>query len=135
MGILLIAIILAFYWLILETDYLRVRLLVGVIAPPVELERLNWDACQARYGWLKLSTGVESPLCGWDWLQNNTHPIPQVKVSFSSGGVRYNWDIKDPIILKDAITATHAKPKPVKAYKPKRNKLGGLVVTLPAKAR
>jgi len=125
----------AFYWLLCETDYLRVRLLVGDLPAIPEVERISWGVCQSRYPSLKLSCGVEQPLCGWDWLKNNTHPIPQVDVSFSSGGVRYHWHIEDCNILKDAITATHYKSRKGNGQLHFRhNKLGGLVAPLPAKA-
>jgi len=135
----LITIVLAFLWLGYESDWLRVRLPVGPEPQPApDLERIDFETCKSRYGTkqLQFSPGIDEPLCGWEWLQNNTHPVPRVAVSFSSGGVRYHWNIKDCDILKDALTATHAKVKPLNGHlKFKRNKLGGLVAPLPAKPR
>lgn len=123
---------LAFYWLLLESDYMRIRLPVGDV-PIVELERISWQSCVSKYGSLKLSIGVTEPLCTWEWLKNNTHPIPQVDVKFESGGVRYHWKVEDCNILKNAITATHAKRKNGSKSLYKRNKQGGIVAPLPAK--
>ena len=137
MIVLIITIITAFYWLLRETDYMRVRLLVGIELPVIEYEepeRIDWDDCISRYGTDQLQFATD-PICGWDWLKNNTHPIPQLKVSFTSGGVRYNWDIKDLKILKAAITATHTKVKHNGHLKLHKNKLGGLVAPLPAKIK
>lgn len=132
----IIVILSAFYWLLRETDYLRVRLLVGSDIPPIIIERISWDVCQSRYSRLKLSCGVEEPLCGWDWLMNNTHPIPQAIFDLNTGGVRYHFNIKDTVILKDVLLATkYNKPKSNGHLHFTRNKLGGLVAPLPPKVR
>jgi len=151
----LITVLIALTWLGHETEWLTVRLPVGKASQqepdtiqlyqtwledafPLRLVRLDWEVCKARYGTkqLQFSPGIDSPLCGWDWLENNTHPIPQVDVSFTSGGVRYHWQVKDLGILKDAISATHAKPKNGNGKLHfKKNKLGGLVAPLPAKVK
>ena len=131
-----LVIALAFIWLGYETDWMRVRLPIGILEKPIELERLSWDTCIARYGFHKQALGIFEPICGWDWLKNNTHPVPQVRVSFTSGGVRYKWHIKDTIILKDAITATHAKPKNGNGQLHfRRNKSGGLIAPLPVRVK
>lgn len=53
----------------------------------------------------------------------------------STGGVRYHINIKDTVILKEVLTAMKAKPRPSNGRpKPRHNKYGGLVVTLPARA-
>lgn len=135
MVVAILIICLAYYWLLNETNYLRVRLLIGVESKPLELQRISWGACQSRYRVLKLSIGVDEPLCGWDWLESRTHPIPQVTVDINSGGVRYHWDIKDTVILNDAIKSLHARRPKLGYTKYKRNKLGGLVAALPAKVR
>lgn len=130
---------LAFYWLLRETRYFQVRLLVGMPVPeetPLELERLSWGVCNSRYGDIKLSPGIDSPLCGLQWLEENTHPIPQAIIDMEAGGVRYHINIKDTVVLKDVLAAMkYKKPKSNGHLRFTRNKYGGLVAPLPPKVR
>lgn len=133
-------ILLAFYWLLRETDYLRVRLPVGCpsISVPPEM-RQSWDIITRNTKAKNLNNFVTdpytyTPLCGFDWLNNREHVIPEYKIELQHGGVKHNMTIKDPSIMKQVVQAMRANPKPVKTRKLSRNKLGGLVAPLPGKA-
>ncbi len=102
----------------------------------LELERISWGDCNSRYGRIRLSPGVDSPLCGLQWLQDNTHPIPQAHFEVDKGGVHYTINLKDTVALKDVISAiNYKKPNPNGHMRFTRNKLGGLVAPLPPKVR
>ncbi len=133
----ILAILLSFYWLLRETHFLTVHLLIGPEEKPVELERLTWSECVARYGrkQVDFTKYNEEPICGWDWLQKNTHPIPQAKFDLETGGVRYHMQIRDTVVLKDVLAATkYNRPKTNGQLHFTKNKLGGVVAPLPAKA-
>lgn len=131
----MIIFILSFIWLGFETDWLTIRLPYGAQAPAIEYERISWSDCVTRYGAQQVSfIGVTEPLCGWDWLRSNTHPVPEYKVQFSGKGVCYNMTIKDASIIKPVVQAQHVSPYKMPRLHFSRNKYGGLKAPLPAKA-
>lgn len=130
----LIIIAIAFIWLGYETNWLTIRLPYGSLPVIPEPERMSWDDIKLKYKPLEFSPGVEAPLCGWDWLENTMHVIPESKVYMIHGGVRYSMTIKDPTVIKTVVTAMKT-PKPKKVTnRMKRNKLGGYVGALPSKS-
>jgi len=77
----IIIISLAMYWLLLETDCLRIRLMIG---EPVEYERKSWLELKPSTTnrndpfWLKFPEHME-PLCGLNWLENTMHVMGDLK--------------------------------------------------------
>ncbi len=133
---LIATIIMALAWLGYETDWMRVRLPVGVTAPVIELEvRKPWDYFKAKIWnpnfklypmWLTHPT-VMDPICGWDWLENTMHIIPECRIELNHSGVRYNMTIKEPSIMRSVVTALRAKPgKPYPKMSYSKNKNGGM---------
>ena len=122
MNIAIIIIILAFIWLLLESDFMRVRLPVGDDYIPPIYERKSWDELKPfnptykkHPFWLVCPNNM-SPLCGWDWLKNTMHIIPEYKVELALAGVHYNMSIKSEGILKEVMKANKIKkPKKVKS--------------------
>ena len=92
----LIVITLALAWLALETDRLRIRLLVGAVAAPTTIREKHaaWDTFDWRtmqFFTYSYGNGVvwKVPLCGWDWITGREHIIPEYDVEFSVAGCRY----------------------------------------------
>lgn len=115
---------LALTWLAKETDWMRVRLLVGIECIPLEYERKSWEDLShtqpERYqpNFMRMNNGTEhfSPLCGWDWLKNTMHVIPEYKIYLAIGGCRYNMNIKKDSVLKAVMRANHLTKKQKLAY-------------------
>ena len=139
----LLVIGIAFYWMLRETDYLRVHLLVGPEAIIHPLEWTTWEDIRAGLGKARANDvmflrfpDIMAPLCGWDYLTNTKHVIPECRLEVDYGGVRYKMIIKDYSILKDLVSAMKATPeKATKQVHYGRNAAGGLRCPLPAKAR
>jgi len=142
--IVLIIISLAFTWLLYETDYLRVRLLVG--HPPYPPKYARYEAyniyTRRKPSWndkplyeggnlpadyspngepcyqVILNPGIKNILCGWDWLNEHCADMVdyQPKVEMTMGGVRYNMTIKQPAIIKDIMKANRLTRKQKLAY-------------------
>lgn len=116
---------LAFTWLIYETDYLRIRLPVGVDIQPIEyarkswLELKPWNTKKNDPMWLTSPDYME-PLCGRDWLENTMHIIPEYKIELDFGGIKYKMNILEPKVLKDVIKVNTAKHNPIR--KPAKKK-------------
>ena len=138
----------AYIWLGYETDWLRVRLLVG--PEPIKAEPIKpkvyyshksiWDLKQdlAHQYSYKLSPGVEEVLCGWNWLFDNVHNLdtwlPTFELSINGSTHKLALTPETKGIVKEIMlinTRPH-KPFVLPTYHPvKRNKYGGLVVPLP----
>ncbi|KKN64734.1 hypothetical protein LCGC14_0488660 [marine sediment metagenome] len=94
---------LAFIWLGYETNWMRVRLPIGASTPIIKQQYTSWNDLEnlaqtipdkQKPFWLKhplfiktirginnqmLGASME-PLCGWDWLRNRMHIIPQYQI-------------------------------------------------------
>ena len=81
----------AFAWLGYESDWMRVRLMVGDLAP-------NWLA----FDWSKWKQYME-PICGWDWIQNHYHPTPEYKVVLIGEHSKYTIRSHSVPALRDAF--------------------------------
>ena len=138
-SIILVAI--AFYWLLKETDYLRVKLPIGAI-PVIEIaepiyktwQELAPNSYQVKHWHPFFIRHPEfmNPLCGLDWLENTMHIVPEYKIVLEHSGVKHTMTIQDPSIIKNVVSAMKSKSKAHKVTKARRNKYGGLVVALPA---
>jgi len=106
--------VLVFSWLLVETNFMRVRLqvgcsIIGVLTP--EYERMSWEEVVSKYMptankyqpfWYKYPANM-SPLCGLDWLENTMHIIPEYRFELKMNGNRYDMRIKDLSILKEVM--------------------------------
>ena len=111
----LILLIIAFTWLLKETDYLRIKLLSGLCFIP-------GDCCKWRLpdsavtddmkrdlinSWTHLPKeikcrfldGIESPLCGWGYAYQYRDYEPECLVEMNIGNVRYKMTIKTSDVL------------------------------------
>lgn len=121
MDYLALVVILGLAWLGKETNWLTIRLLVG--AEHTE-QRKSWNELGAGSittrktdpGWLRWP-GNQAPLCGWDWLKNTMHIIPESRIALELNGVRYKMTIKKCDVIKDIMRANKIrKRKLAKAY-------------------
>ncbi len=102
------------YWLMRETNWLRIRLLVGEFPEPdttvrkswTELTEINHIPHKYQPFWMKYPTLMQ-PLCGWDWLQNTMHVIPEYKVVLISAHYKSTMTVKAcegaASVLRDAF--------------------------------
>ena len=137
----IIIVSLAFYWLLRETDYLRIHLIRGSISKPAfakykvytSLSKANkkhyevevhaggnvpedFDGPYHTYN-IVLSPGVDNVLCGWEWLDQHVADLEHYtpKVDMTIGNVRYNMTIKQPTIIKDIMRANHMTKREIQA--------------------
>jgi hypothetical protein len=101
---------LALVWLGYETRWMRVRLLTGAAYTPPQYEYKTWDELELwrlpeRYQpfWLKHPDNM-LPLCGWDYLKNTMHVIPDITMSLYFGnGYRQTFRLLKPELMKQII--------------------------------
>lgn len=102
----------AFLWLGYETDWMRVRLMVGDYPIP-ELEYVDWLSCFDSLAWDKLTYRADiDPICGWNWIKGRLHPLPVYKIELYYGnGYRQKITLKNPNgnILKQVIKINTGK--------------------------
>lgn len=135
----IIIVSLAFVYLLIETDFLRVHLLIGKDKPPKYARYKVYNSLSRKQGsFLRdgnnypegyspngepeytviLNPGVNDVLCGWDWLDIHCasmvdyHP----EVYLHIGGVRYTMTIKQPAIIKDVMRANKLNKKQREVY-------------------
>jgi hypothetical protein len=117
----IIIILIAFTYLLKETDYLRVRLYSGKVCFDGEtcewkfqddwvthemksqLIRL-WSNLPKETLW-RFQSGIQEPMCGWGYAWQYHDVIPECKVEMNLANVRYKFDLKNPDILKDIMKA------------------------------
>lgn len=133
----LVVISLAFTWLLYESDWLRIRLLVGALVAPTKTIRLYRHTKHDQVGFSKsdntyldrkvdtiFSACITEPICGWDWLLNRNHPLVEYRISIEAWGCKHsihlcdNPNIDQGRIMKDVCKTAFAKPK--NGHKPKR---------------
>jgi hypothetical protein len=117
----------AFYLLLKETDYLRIRLYVGAICQDGDCcawkFKDEWVTPEMKteliYLWSNLpkttreamAQGLQDPLCGWGYAWQYHDIVPECKVEMNLNNVRYKFDLKDPSILKDIMKANKLTKK------------------------
>ena len=118
---LVLIISLAYAWLLFESKFLSMRLLVGIEAKPITdldilevAQRIGWtykNGHRAYKDWL-------IPMCGWEWVIRHEHDLDtyQPKVQMTMGGVRYNMTIKQPSIIKDIMRVNKLTKKQKLVY-------------------
>jgi len=98
--------------------------MVGEPIAQIEYKRKSWDDLKdsqpMRYqpNFMRMNNGTEhfAPICGWDWLLNTMHVIPEYKIELNTGGVRYNMTIKKDSVLKDVMRVNKLTKKQKLAY-------------------
>lgn len=89
---------LALSWLAYETDYLRIRLLVGPWIVPLIYKRDTWENISRNLKpnpvpfWWKHPYNME-PLCGREWLENHQHVLPEYKIVLDFGTIRHTINV------------------------------------------
>ena len=106
--------ILAFAWLGYETDWMRVRLPIGIGAPLNGHKFKSWEELKPWGNvnfksypmWLTHPDNMV-PLCGLGWLENTMHIIPEYKVEVKAYGVMNKVTLKEPDsrLLKELATS------------------------------
>lgn len=128
-------IVFAMAWLLIETDFLRVRLLVGKEAPKlfaqykvftglktrkvydVQIRHgANYPLTECRTGPLYtivFNPGITEPLCGWQWLDQHCADLVgfAYKVDLQIGTVKYKMIIKKAGIFAEVMKANKALAK------------------------
>jgi len=101
-------------WVIVS-DTLRIRLPVGAesIELPIELEYKAWDELDWS-AWDKLTrfTKIE-PICGWEWIKNQRHPIPIYNVELKINGSKQTITNAAPQALGEVIKIYRQAHKPM----------------------
>jgi hypothetical protein len=132
----------ALYWLLKETDWLRIRLLVGEPVKPKYARYKAYNALTKRKFYdggalhegnnypggyspngepeyiVVLNPNITDILCGWEWLDKHCAAMVdyQPKVEMAIGGVRYSMTIKQTAIIKDVMRVNHLTRKQKLAY-------------------
>jgi len=116
----LIFIILAFIWLLYESNWMRIRLPVGASKEMHKTIRLwkfsytehikgtpylgisNQPIAQNPYSIPKrgnsislFSAGITEPICGWDWLLTHEHPIIENRIEIIAHNCKHNIHLCD----------------------------------------
>lgn len=139
----IIIISLGFGWLLIETDFMRVRLPVGKAAKPKYARYKAYNILRkGKPTWYDkpiyegnnypegyspngepeytviLNPGIDNVLCGWQWLDQHCASMVdyQPRLDMAIGGVRYNMVIKQPAIIKDIMKANKLTKKQRLAY-------------------
>ena len=123
---------LALYWLLRETDYMRIRLLIGAWYVPVEYRRATWDKLKPYKNLPNfMRMHGYDPLCGWDWLKNHEHVLPDYSLYLAINNVRYTMTFGESAtdgMLTEVMKVNTKKHKP---YTGPRGKSLGPVATNP----
>ena len=97
-----------FAWLAYETDWMRIRLIVGAIPPVLEYPTKTWEELKpypikkTDQTWLRFP-GIMSPLCGWDWLTKTQHIMPEYRIELVGESYRTTITSSNAQALKDAM--------------------------------
>ena len=103
-----IIVTIALTWLLYETDWLRVRLPYG--KEPDKLKYKTWAELKSGLlqtkksdpGWLKFPD-ICTPLCGWEWLKNTIHIIPENKIVLIREHSKITMQTERMDILRDCF--------------------------------
>ncbi len=139
----IIIVSLAMTWLGYESDWMRVRLLVGEPVKPkyarykaynmLRKGKPRWNDSPIYEGnnYLEgyspngepeyivvLNPGITDVLCGWEWLDKHCASMVdyQPKIYLDLDGVRYNMTIKKSSALNEVMKANHLTRKQQIAY-------------------
>ncbi len=122
----IIIVSLALYWLALETDYLRINLMIPLCEngacchwhmPDTAVDDdMRHELIRSWTNLDKLTrarflSGEESPLCGWGYAYQYRNYAPDCKVEMSIGNIRYNITFRDTKVIKDVMRVNHLTRK------------------------
>lgn len=98
----IVIVTIAYIWLLYETDWLQVRLLVGIEVPANGHKYDTWSNLKPynpnfrQYPmWLTHPDNM-IPLCGLDWLEHTMHIIPEYRIEVKAYGVTNKVTLKEP---------------------------------------
>lgn len=114
----------AFIWLGHETDWLTVRLLVGIDKPPIipctqgQIRLLrnrffNNGFKRSIKNWGSyIALGIADPLCGWEYIRDYGELQQEYKMEVMAYGVTNRITLKNPgtVLLKDIARSMLHKP-------------------------
>ena len=114
---LIIWLVICFTWLLYETDWLRVRLPVGItcelscewrLADSAITEAMKTELINLSNNGHKLHSQGEfqnniDPLCGWGYAYQYQHFTPEYKVELIAPGSKYTFRTESTEILRDAF--------------------------------
>jgi len=143
----IIAISLAFLWLLYESDWMRVRLPVGANKEPIKTVRIwqyhrngncgitnhkdynPYRITRNDIAVLPFHAGIEEPICGWDWILSHEHPIIENHIEILAHNCKHtitlcdNPEVDYGRIMKDVCTiAFKATMRRKNGHKPNRRK-------------
>jgi len=127
----IIILILEFAWLFYESDFLRIRLPVGIaqIPEPPELYISNKDirSFQLRSGY-KSWLGI---LCGWEWAIKHEHDLdnwhPTIELHFETTRYKMSFNNGNGKLLGEIMKTMLAPHKPkTEIYPPSHYRESGL---------
>lgn len=106
-------------WLLYETDFLRVRLLVGSLPTPIKPKRKPIKIYDYKAPWTRnfaLSPGVKLGEEQRKWLKwADKHPElvnPPCRIDLRINGNRYAMKVNSPSVLKEVIKVNTIRHKP-----------------------
>jgi len=127
----IVTILLSFTWLFYESDWMRIRLPVGAVKKTATFEdwcsmfmrypadfKVHWDGngeisiddapqfVELHKDDFNLLSGIESPICGWEWIESRQHPIPQYKIEIIAWGVHHKIRLYDANRMKQVCQVT-----------------------------
>ena len=115
---LIIWLVICFTWLLYETDFLRVRLLIGVqcqageccdwrlpdsaVTGDMKQELFDkaWSKTNSAWGYFK---DYHNPLCGWGFAYQYKDFEPEYKIELIAPGSKYTFRTQSTAILRDAF--------------------------------
>ena len=104
----------SFIWLLYETDWMRVRLPVGIICEPrwympdsavtkvMKQELIDLSRNGYKRSWGEFKNWM-SPLCGWGYAYQYRNFTPEYKVELISDHAKYTFRTSSIPILRDAF--------------------------------
>lgn len=123
----LIWVVASFVWLGYESNWMRIKLLVGIPFKPaipctreeiIKLRRELFPAPTIRNKWPLGSYiwgGVMEPMCSWEFIRDHKDFNPEFNIELVFPGVRYNMIIQAPAILNKIMKVNRFTKKQLAA--------------------
>ena len=99
----------SFIWLLHEADFLRIRLPIGLEPTPIKYQYKTWEELKPYYPnkqypfWVRFPEYM-SPLCGWQYVIETMHIIPETRVELCFGnGYKQTFTLKKPELMRQII--------------------------------
>ena len=126
----LFVIALALLWLFRESDWLRLRMVVGAVVTscpwaPHPTHRLCYQwfdrdgkptnaagqgsitLTRENFKGYPFSPGIDTPLCGWEWIEGRPHPRADYRITIVAWGITHRIALANdnPTAMKTLFTA------------------------------